>query len=153
MVAAYFKSKEWRKDLARYIAKKRTYLPAHHEQMLFEDIINERFLFKHLEIDAKVGLRFVTADGNDIQCDSLSSGEQQLIILYYKLLFEIEPDTLVMIDEPELSMHVDWQDYFLKDIQRIVALRKFDLLIATHSPDIIGDKDEWMVGLGNQESS
>ena len=48
-----------------------------------------------------------------------------------------------MIDEPELSMNVVWQRNFLKDLQRIIELRKFDVLIATHSPQIIHDKWDW----------
>ncbi|MCY4539533.1 MAG: AAA family ATPase [Chloroflexi bacterium] len=150
VVAAYFESKEWRKDLARYIAKRRSFIPTYREQMLLEEIINERFLFKHFEIDAKLGLRFVGANGKNVHCDHLSSGEQQLLILYYQLLFEIKRNTLVMIDEPELSMNVVWQRNFLKDLQRIIELRKFDVLIATHSPEVIFDKWDWTVALGEK---
>ena len=55
-----------------------------------------------------------------------------------------------MIDEPELSMNVVWQRNFLKDLQRIIELRNFDVLIATHSPQIIHDKWDWMVALGEK---
>ena len=55
-----------------------------------------------------------------------------------------------MIDEPELSMNVVWQRNFLKDLQRIIELRKFDVLIATHSPMIIHDKWDWVVHLGEK---
>ena len=72
------------------------------------------------------------------------------MVMYYKLLFETDPDTLVIIDEPELSMNVVWQRNFLKDLQRIVDLRQFDVLIATHSPQIIHDKWDWMVPLGSK---
>lgn len=124
---------------------------------MFLDIINERFLYKTLEYDfgdddikidheARVG--FNMENGGTVPWSSLSSGEQHLLILYDQLLFETEPDTLVIIDEPELSMNVVWQRNFLKDLQRIVELRKFDVLIATHSPQIIHDKWEWVVHLG-----
>ena len=66
------------------------------------------------------------------------------------LLFEIESDSLVMIDEPELSLNVVWQRNFLRDLQRIIELRKFDVLIATHSPMIIHDKWDWVVHLGEK---
>lgn len=117
------------------------------ELMLFVDIINERCLFKSLIIrDAT--FMFISDDGNEVPISALSSGEQQLLVLYYQLLFEIEPDTLVMIDEPELSMNVVWQRNFLKDLKRIIELRKFDVLIATHSPEVIYDKWDWTVALG-----
>lgn len=119
------------------------------ELLLFRDIINERLLFKSLDITSiHKGFWFVADDGSKVPLYALSSGEQNLIVLYYQLLFEIQPDTLVLIDEPELSMNVVWQRNFLKDLQRIIELRKFDVLVATHSPQIIHDKWDWMVALG-----
>lgn len=152
VLATYLESAEWTEDYARYLASRRFY----YSQMwrdgrkLFEDIINERFLFKTFKIDAEIGLSFRSVDGKRVHCDDLSSGEQQLLNLYYQLLFETEPDTLVMIDEPELSMNVVWQRNFIKDLQRIMELRKFDVLIATHSPEVIYDKWDWTVALGEK---
>ncbi len=113
----------------------------------FFNFINERILFKRMTYTHE-GIVFLSDGGQEVPIWTLSSGEQHLLMLYYKLLFEIEPDTLVMIDEPELSMNVVWQRNFLKDLQRITELRKFDVLIATHSPQIIHDKWDWMVPLG-----
>ena len=123
---------------------------------MFLDIINGRILFKSLQIantgidDEDHEIIVVAEDGSEIPSTGLSSGEQQLLVLYYQLIFEIQPDTLVMIDEPELSMNVVWQRNFLKDLQRIIELRKFDVLIATHSPEVIYDKWDWTVALGEK---
>ncbi|MCY3864430.1 MAG: AAA family ATPase [Chloroflexi bacterium] len=118
---------------------------------LFVDILNERLLFKSLEFDESEDIYHMRSDrGSEVPFKALSSGEQHLFVLYYQLLFETEPDTLVMIDEPELSMNVVWQRNFLKDLQRIIELRKFDVLIATHSPQIIHDKWDWVVHLGEK---
>ena len=96
---------------------------------MFQDIINERLLFKSLEYFRKDAIQedfgFYTKDGNSLKLEDLSSGEQHLLILYYQLVFEIQPDTLVMIDEPELSMNVVWQRNFLKDLQRIIRIAQF----------------------------
>ncbi len=119
------------------------------ELLLFEELINQRLLFKTISIGVE-GISITAEDGTLVQPSELSSGEQHLMTLYHQLLFEIEPDTLVMIDEPELSMNVVWQRNFLNDLQRIVELRKFDVLIATHSPMIIHDKWDWMVALGEK---
>lgn len=117
--------------------------------LIFADIVNERILFKFLRLKFdNSGFELVDDRHRVVPQSVLSSGEQQLLILYYKLLFEFEPDTLVMIDEPELSMNVVWQRNFLKDLQRIIELRKFDVLIATHSPEVIYDKWDWTVALG-----
>ena len=117
---------------------------------LFEDIVNERFLFKTVKIDENAGLIITSETGGFVPLAGLSSGEQHLFILYYQLLFDVEPDTLVMIDEPELSMNVVWQRNFLKDLEEIIKLRNFDVLIATHSPMIIHDKWDWVVHLGEK---
>ena len=52
-----------------------------------------------------------------------------------------------MIDEPELSMHVAWQDEFLTDIGDIATLSDCRVLLATHSPQIIGDRFDLTVSL------
>ena len=120
------------------------------EMQLFEELVNERLLFKAVSIDEYEGISVVSQDGMSVALNALSSGEQHLLMLYFQLLFEIGPDTLVMIDEPELSMNVVWQRNFLKDLQRISELRKFDVLVATHSPMIIHDKWDWVVHLGEK---
>ena len=112
------------------------------------DIINTRFEHKTLKVDRQNGFVITARDEHPIPLQSLSSGEQHELVLFYQLLFDAKPNSLIMIDEPEISLHVNWQEQFLNDIQRVSDLRQFDVLIATHSPDIISDKHEWMVELG-----
>ena len=57
----------------------------------------------------------------------------------------------MLIDEPELSLHIAWQQQFLKDLLDITDLSKFDLLIATHAPDIIHNHWEFTVDLEGQD--
>ncbi len=116
------------------------------------ELLNERFLFKSFVVDDdEYTVTLVNeSDRARIPFSALSSGEQQLLILYYQLVVKTDYDSLVMLDEPELSMNVVWQRNFLKDLQRIIELRKFDVLIATHSPQIIHDKWDWMVPLGEK---
>lgn len=54
------------------------------------------------------------------------------------MLFEIDKNTLILIDEPEISLHVAWQKRFISDILSIIDVNHFDVLIATHSPQLIG---------------
>ena len=70
----------------------------------------------------------------------LSSGEQHELVLIYGLLFIVEEGSIILIDEPELSLHVTWQKNFITDIQKIQELKKLRVVIATHSPQIIHDK-------------
>ncbi len=115
---------------------------------ILTDIVNKRFQHKRLTIDKQHGFVISPLNGDQpIPLQSLSSGEQHELVLLYQLLFDAKPNALIMIDEPEISLHVNWQEQFLNDIQRVSDLRQFDVLIATHSPDIISDKHEWMVEL------
>ena len=52
-----------------------------------------------------------------------------------------------MIDEPELSLHVNWQERFLSDLESVIGLANFDALIATHSPYVINGRNELVVSL------
>jgi predicted ATP-binding protein involved in virulence len=54
---------------------------------------------------------------------------------------------LILIDEPELSLHVAWQVQFLKDLARVIKLSSFDVLLATHSPQIIDTRWDLTVEL------
>ena len=119
------------------------------QYQLFQDIISERFLFKSLAVRGSE-LVFKADDGTLVPMAALSSGEQHLLNVFFALLFEIPSDTLVLIDEPELSMNVVWQRKFIQYLERIIELRNFDVLIATHSPQIIHDKWDWMVPLGEK---
>jgi predicted ATP-binding protein involved in virulence len=114
---------------------------------LFKRIINQRFLYKRMSIGREKGLNFTTSNDQPLPAARLSSGEQQELVLLYELLFKVEPDSLILIDEPELSLHVAWQQQFLEDLQEITRLSSIDVLIATHSPSIIHDRWDLTVEL------
>lgn len=115
---------------------------------LFTQILNERrFNFKSIEIDKEKGFIFKTFNNSNLKLTELSSGEQHEVVLLYELLFKAKENSLVLIDEPEISLHVVWQKAFLDDIQEIINLQKIDVVIATHSPQIINDRWELTVNL------
>lgn len=113
-------------------------------------IINSKFQGKKLRIDEKKGL-IISKDDGEIDLTLLSSGEQHELVMFYDLIFKVEPNTLVMIDEPELSLHITWQHKFIDELKQIVEHSKFDVLIATHSPTVVGQNSHLMVALGNNE--
>ncbi|MET9928800.1 MULTISPECIES: AAA family ATPase [unclassified Streptomyces] len=114
---------------------------------LLQEIVNSRFLYKRLEVDRKRGLRIVTDEGTDLSLSMLSSGEQHELVLLYDLLFNVGPGALVLIDEPEISLHVSWQKRFIDDLRRISALVQFRSIVATHSPQIAGKWIDRMTSL------
>ena len=114
---------------------------------LLLESLNGKFRHKKVRVDREAGLA-VAGDGSDaLPLDSLSSGEQHELILHYDLLFRVPSNTVVLLDEPELSLHIEWQSKFLDDLMEIVKLSRFDALVATHSPYIVGERDELMVEL------
>ncbi len=121
---------------------------ARRTRLLLESV-NDKFRRKRILLDRERGLVAVNEEGQQLALDSLSSGEQHELVLHYDLLFKVLPNTVVLIDEPELSLHVAWQKKFLPDLMDIVELSGFDAIMATHSPYIVGDRDDLMVGLGD----
>lgn len=107
---------------------------------LLKEMVNSHFSFKKISIDKEKGFIFRTDEGNPLSPSQLSSGEQHMLVVFSELLFRVEPNSLVMIDEPEISLHVTWQQQFLRDIERVTKLALFDVLIATHSPQIVHDR-------------
>ena len=108
---------------------------------LFVTILNEkRFAFKSIEINGSQGFYFQTNKNQRLDLSDLSSGEQHEIVLLYELLFKTETNTLILIDEPEISLHVMWQKAFIQDLQSIAKMKRITFLVATHSPQIINDK-------------
>ena len=141
--------------LSTYIKDNRAKLDTFNEIFkqlsLLTSIINKRFENKQLAIHRRKGFVITGHDKKPIGLTSLSSGEQHELVLLYQLLLQTTENSLIMIDEPELSLHVEWQRDFLDDLEDIIKTRKFDVLIATHSPQIVDDKWDWMVDLGETE--
>ena len=112
----------------------------------FKRIANDRFLYKKISIGSQ-GLKVTAMNGSKLELEMLSSGEQHELVLLYGLLFGIPENSLILIDEPELSLHVAWQRKFLSDLQNMANLSDFRVLLATHSPQIIGDRWDLTVTL------
>ncbi len=105
----------------------------------FTRIANSRFRHKRVNVGSE-GLTVVKSDGAPLHLEKLSSGEQHELVMLYELLFRTSANSLILIDEPEISLHVAWQERWLKDLEETAALSDFRAIVATHSPEIIGDR-------------
>lgn len=73
-------------------------------------------------------------DKKVIALTQLSSGEKQIVSLFSKLYLESDERSIIIIDEPELSLSLNWQKMLIPDIMRT---ENCDLLLTvTHSPFI-----------------
>lgn len=116
---------------------------------LFTRIVNDRLSNKEISIDPRKGIILTKSNGVDIPLISLSSGEQHEVIMMAELIFNVKPGTLVLIDEPEISLHVSWQYKFIPDVLEISKIADFRFLIATHSPQIIDNNMNLAQRLGS----
>ena len=77
---------------------------------------------------------FVTKNGETLQLSDLSAGEKQLLYLLLTVFLMDEKPSILLLDEPELSLHITWQEKLLD------ALRKLNpacqIIMTTHSPSI-----------------
>jgi len=111
---------------------------------------NQRFQFKQLSITRENGFEFKSEAGALVPAPDLSSGEQHEMILLYELLFIVEAGELVLIDEPEISLHLEWQMALLDDLKAAFLASNVDVLMATHSPAIARSMPEALVSLGSR---
>lgn len=115
-------------------------------------VIGSKFLNKSLEIDPSGGVVFLAQpDNHQIAPESLSSGEQHQLALISRLLFTEAPGTTVLIDEPELSLHVGWQHEMVGDLIEIAEVADLTFVLATHSTAIINNRWELVEELGPLE--
>ena len=117
---------------------------------LLEDLINRRFSGKQLKATDEDGLVVRLENSNQtIRLDRLSSGEQHEIVMFAELLFGAEDGVLVLIDEPEISLHIAWQLHYVDDLKKVAELTNSRFILATHSPQIINEDWDHAVRLGN----
>jgi predicted ATPase len=116
---------------------------------LFSKILEAKYFNnKKIAINKDKGVSVLTDSEQELKLSNLSSGEQQEIIFLYELLFKADEDSLVLIDEPETSMHIEWQSQFIPDLKKIRQINNnLSFLIATHSPQIIGNDWDLSVDL------
>ena len=118
--------------------KLKVYRDLHRKVKLFMLLIGKRFYSKTMRVSVLKGIEFYSGK-NQIPLPKLSSGEQHELIMIYNFLFEIPERSTVLIDEPEISLHVCWQEGFLKDLNAIGESVGHNFIVATHSPSIINE--------------
>ena len=76
-----------------------------------------------------------------MQVEELSSGEKQIIILMAYLAFKVDGrrQRIYIVDEPEVSLHITWQERFVDAL--LEACPDGQFILATHSPSIISRKE------------
>jgi len=108
-----------------------------------QEKLNERFKGEKVFNVRQNGFEVTSKDRESpIPLTELSSGEQHQIVMLYWFLFEVDSGSLVLIDEPEISLHLEWQKLFAFDMEAAIKQRNIQVIAATHSPEIIGHRSD-----------
>lgn len=108
---------------------------------LFNNMISSLdFVNKTVFYNPEKGLSIKTVDGLFLDENKLSSGEQNEIVMLYEMIFEVADNSILLVDEPEISLHVAWQNKFIDMMADIASNNNIQVVVATHSPQIIGDR-------------
>lgn len=123
----------------------------------FRDVCNEYLVDKKFVYnESAVTIRIYRSNfkNEEVSLDKLSSGEKQIVSLFSRIYLERNNSLLVLFDEPELSLSIEWQKLLLPHIVKSGEF-KF-LLTVTHSPFIFKNNlDKYAIGMNvyvDQES-
>lgn len=100
---------------------------------------------KTVDVDS-VGRIKILHKGVNVNIEKLSSGEKQLIILLTHARFSRGSGGVIIVDEPELSLHLHWQDILVDSL--ISKQKDNQFIFATHSPEIVGFRKEYCIQMG-----
>lgn len=113
----------------------------------FINEINNLFNNKKIVINDKNELSVITSSGKKFDLNQLSSGEKQLFIILGQSLLQENNTHIYIADEPELSLHVEWQEKLVDSIKNINP--NSQIIFATHSPDIVGSYGNYIIDVKN----
>jgi predicted ATPase len=100
-------------------------------------MVNELFAETHKKINPdREELEFKLGN-TEINAYQLSSGEKQLLVILLTVLVQDNKPAILLMDEPEISLHIEWQRKLVQYIRELNP--NVQIIIATHSPDIIMD--------------
>lgn len=88
-------------------------------------------------IDKNKRIFFENSLGDKIPIENLSTGEKELLEKIFYLHISDTKDSVILIDEPEISLHPSWQNRIIKIYKNFARKNNNQIIIATHSPQII----------------
>lgn len=105
------------------------------QQERFLEIIDNLFMYTDKKINRnKNEITFLSGDA-EITAYELSSGEKQILVILLTVLVQDNKPSIIFMDEPEISLHFDWQKKLIQYIQEINP--NSQIILATHSPAVI----------------
>ena len=107
-------------------------------------LTNKDFVIATQDVAATPRIQIRHNDGTYSPLDTMSSGERQIAGLIYSAT-QVATGNIILVDEPELSLHVDWQRQIINAM--IKQLPTKQLFVCTHSPMVASDFKKHMIEL------
>ena len=101
----------------------------------FQDMVDELFSYTRKKIDRKSNDIVFFQDGEQLLPYKLSSGEKQMLVILLTVLVRDEDHCVLFMDEPEASLHIEWQQKLIGMIRDLNP--NAQLILTTHSPAVI----------------
>jgi energy-coupling factor transporter ATP-binding protein EcfA2 len=117
----------------------------------FVSTIADFFVEKTLSFGLGQGVCIKSSIGRDLRPEFLSSGEKQLLLLFCNAITARNDGTIFIIDEPEISLNVKWQRRLLKSLLTCLSGVKAQVILATHSIEILSQYEEFVTPLQNKK--
>lgn len=92
---------------------------------------------KKIQIDPHTNHLIFIDDGELIPLYKLSSGEKQLLLILMRVFLMEERPYILLMDEPEISLHIEWQYKLFEEIRHLNP--NCQIITSTHSPSLFGD--------------
>ena len=115
---------------------------------LYKNIVDSFLEDKTIAVGEDGRLQIKLSSPSELDWRDLSSGEKQILILLTQALLRLDNPVIYMADEPELSLHVTWQEKLLESLVALGGQKQ--IIVATHSPDIVGQFRDNVITLGKE---
>lgn len=113
-----------------------------------QEIIDSLFKDTKKNIDffsSEKGEIRIHTDEQQIDITQLSSGEKQLLIILLTVLLRENGPYILLMDEPEISLHLEWQTTFIDNLRKLNS--SIQIVIATHNPLLVLNRDSDEIGI------
>lgn len=102
---------------------------------MFQDMVDELFSETGKHIIRQSNEIMFEQDGDTLYPYQLSSGEKQLLVILLTVLVQDGQSAVLFMDEPEVSLHIEWQQHLIELIRRLN--HNVQIILTTHSPAVI----------------
>ena len=116
---------------------------------MFQDMVDELFSETGKHIVRQSNEIMFEQDGDTLHPYQLSSGEKQLLVILLTVLVQDGQPSVLFMDEPEVSLHIEWQQRLIELIRRLN--HNVQIILTTHSPAVI--MNGWMAAGLSQEDA